>query len=506
VAPSRPTQVRNLPTAGDLRRRLEALGVELPVDDEVLPAPHGPLAASLEVAGRRLANRFAILPMEGWDATAEGAPTELVRRRWQRFGASGAALIWGGEAVAVAAGGRANPHQLCLNDRTAPALADLRGDLVTAHEAAGGDPTALVVGLQLTHSGRWSRPEGAPAPRIAHRHPLLDRRLGLDGAAAEAAVIGDDELDDLVEDYVTAAGHAAAAGFDFVDVKACHGYLVHELLSGWERPGRWGGPALEDRARFLLTVVRRVRAEHPTLLVGVRLSLYDTAPHRPGADGVGEPDWAHGGPDGEPRRFGSTQPVDGGVDLTETVALAGLLSDAGVSMVCATAGSPYTNPHIQRPAYFPPTDGYQPPEDPLVGVARMQAATRTLAAARPELVVVASGLTYLQDHLAAVAQPLVATGTDGSRWADVAGLGRMALSYPELPADVLAGRPLHRRSVCRTFSDCTTAPRNGLVSGCYPLDPFYRERPERVELAAAKRAARPASDEANTHQDDEETP
>jgi NADPH2 dehydrogenase len=490
VASARPPQLRKLATADDLRRRLDELGVELPVDDEVIPAPDGPLAQPLEVAGQRLANRFAILPMEGWDATGDGAPTDLVRRRWQRFGASRAALIWGGEAVAVRPDGRANPHQLCLDDRTAPELDELRSGLVAAHADAGGDPDGLLVGLQLTHSGRWARPDGVAAPRPAHRHPVLDRRVGLtEDDAAAAACFDDDELDALVDDYVRAAGLARDAGFGFVDLKACHGYLIHELLSGWERQGRWGGPALADRARFLLEVVRRVRAAHPALALGVRLSLYDTAPHHPGPDGIGVPDWSNGGPDGEPRRFGSTVPVDGGLDLAEPLELARLLAAEGVSMLCVTAGSPYANPHIQRPAYFPPTDGYLPPEDPLVGVARMQAATRQLAAACPEMVVVASGLTYLQDHLARVAQPMVAVAADGSRWADVVGLGRMALSYPDLPADVLAGRPLVRRSICRTFSDCTTAPRNGMVSGCYPLDPFYRERPERVALAAAKRAA-----------------
>jgi NADPH2 dehydrogenase len=486
----RPPQLRHLTSAADLRTRLAELDVELPVDDEVVPAPDGPLAQPLEVGGCQLANRFAILPMEGWDATADGAPSDLVRRRWRRFGASGASLIWGGEAVAVRADGRANPNQLCLDGRTAPALADLRGELVAAHAAAGGDADRLMVGLQLTHSGRWSRPEGVPAPRTAHRHPVLDRRVGLtDDAVAAAAVLGDDELDALVDAYVVAAGRAEDAGFGFVDLKACHGYLVHELLSGWNREGRYGGPGLEQRAHFLLEVVRRVRAAHPRLAIGVRLSLYDTAPHHPGPDGTGVPEWSAGGAGSEPQRFGSTVPVDGGVDLTEPLALTAMLVAAGVSMLCVTAGSPYATPHIQRPAYFPPTDGYLPPEDPLVGVARMQAATRQVAAAHPDLVVVASGLTYLQQHLPRVAQAMVAPGPNG-RWADMVGLGRMALSYPDLPADVLAGRSLATRAICQTFSDCTTAPRNGLVSGCYPLDPYYRERPERIELAAVKRAER----------------
>ena len=156
-----------------------------------------------------------------------------------------------------------------------------------------------------------------------------------------------------------------------------------------------------------------------------------------------------------------------------------------MSLICVTAGSPYYTPHVQRPAFFPPSDGYAPPEDPLVGVARLLRAAAEIKAARPGLTVVGSGYSYLQEWLPAVAQAMVAAGG-----VDAVGLGRMVLSYPDLPADVLAGRPLNRRLLCRTFSDCTTAPRSGLVSGCYPLDDFYKERPERADLAHAKRAAR----------------
>ena len=175
-----------------------------------------------------------------------------------------------------------------------------------------------------------------------------------------------------------------------------------------------------------------------------------------------------------------------GIDLSEPHALLDLLAELGVGLVCTTAGSPYYVPHVQRPAYFPPSDGYRPPEDPLVGVARQLAATAELAAEHPGLRIVGSGYSYLQEWLAHVGEAVVAGGG-----ADLVGLGRMALSMPDLPARVLAGEPLERRLICRTFSDCTTAPRNGLVSGCFPLDPFYKAHPQRLQLAAVKRAAAP---------------
>jgi NADPH2 dehydrogenase len=171
-----------------------------------------------------------------------------------------------------------------------------------------------------------------------------------------------------------------------------------------------------------------------------------------------------------------------GLDLAEPTAFLQLLRELGIKLVNLSAGSPYYTPHIQRPALFPPSDGYRPPEDPLVGVARQIAVTAQLKARFPDLAIVGTGYSYLQEWLPHVAQAVMRQGM-----ADFVGLGRMALSYPQLPADVLAGRKMQRKLFCRTFSDCTTAPRQGLVSGCYPLDDFYKQMPEAAQLAEAKK-------------------
>ena len=182
--------------------------------------------------------------------------------------------------------------------------------------------------------------------------------------------------------------------------------------------------------------------------------------------------------------FGTAAHEPTAYDLSEPVRFLALLEELGIFLVNLTAGSPYYNPHIQRPALFPPSDGYQPPEDPLVGVARQVDVVRRLKARFPELIMVGSGYSYLQEWLPHVAAAVVAGG-----WADAVGLGRMTLSYPTLPADLLAGRRLQRKRICRTFSDCSTAPRNGLISGCFPLDPFYKNRGEAGELRRLKKIA-----------------
>jgi 2,4-dienoyl-CoA reductase-like NADH-dependent reductase (Old Yellow Enzyme family) len=472
---SRYQRVATLKTAAAFASHLASSGIALAFDRE-LQQP-SPLAAPFDLGGRRIGNRFSILPMEGWDGTAEGAPSDLTRRRWRHFGESGAKLIWGGEAVAVRHDGRANPHQLVLTERTERGLASLRDELVAAHRARYGSNAAedLLIGLQLTHSGRFSRPNRSDRaePRVAHLNRILDRRF-----PGGVHLFSDEELDRLVDEYVDAAARAARIGFAFVDIKHCHGYLGHELLSARQRDGRYGG-SFENRARFLRTIVERIQAQIPGLDVGVRLSAVDTVAFRKSAEGIGVPE---GDADLCDHAFGLL--TNGAVDdaaLEDARALLNLLRALGVRLVCITAGTPYYNPHVLRPALFPPIDGYDPPEDPLHGVARHVTTTAQLKAAFPDLVFVGSGYTYLQEWLPHVAQHTVRTGMT-----DFVGLGRMVLAYPHCASDILAGRPLARKSVCRTFSDCTTGPRLGLVSGCYPLDPEYVNHPDAARLREAK--------------------
>ncbi len=456
----------------------DSVGASLPVDELALAGDDSPLARPYVYRERKLSNRFSILPMEGWDGTADGQPTDLTRRRWQRFGQSGAKLIWGGEAVAVRHDGRANARQLVINEDTAKSLAGLRAELIEAHVERFDAADDLLIGLQLTHSGRFCRPNSAQLePLVLYRHPVLDPKFQLDDAAC---VMTDAEIERLIGDFGRAAVLARQAGYDFVDIKHCHGYLGHEFLSAVDRPGRFGG-SFENRTRFLRETVALVRKLAPGLDIGVRLSAVDWIPFRPGPDRLGEPTPF----DGARYRFAFGGDGTGiGYDLDEPARFLALLQDLDIQLVCITAGSPYYNFHIQRPAIFPPSDGYLLPEDPLVGVARQIQITAELKAAFPSLTIVGSGYSYLQDWLPNVAQAAVRAGMT-----DFVGLGRMALSYPELPADLLAGRPLQRKRICRTFSDCTTAPRNGMVSGCYPLDDLYKSSADFTRLAAIKKEA-----------------
>jgi 2,4-dienoyl-CoA reductase-like NADH-dependent reductase (Old Yellow Enzyme family) len=483
--------ILRLGTVKDVSRfqeHVHSLGLTIPCDSKLLAGSDSPLRRPLSRSGIKIGNRIAVQPMEGWDGTPDGNPSERTIHRWRKFGQSGGKLIWGGEAVAVSHQGRANPNQLVIAPHTREALAELRNVLVSEHRITTGSDDGLVIGLQLTHSGRYCRPNAhnKPEPRILYHHPILDRKLSL---PSDYPLLTDAEIGAIIEEFHLAAKIASEMGFDFVDIKHCHGYLGHEFLSAHAREGKYGG-SFENRTRFLREVVQGIRLICPGLQIGVRLSACDTVPFRPDASRAANGKLGPGIPELHdnliPYRWGfgvnQLQPTE--IDLSEPIQFLSLLEELGIRLVNLTAGSPYYNPHIQRPALYPPSDGYQPPEDPLAGVALQMNVTRQLKERFPNLIIIGTAYSYLQDFLPHVAQAAVREG-----WVDAVGMGRMILTYPELLWDASVGNEIQYKRICRTFSDCTTAPRNGLPSGCYPLDNYYKhsESANRLKIAKAKR-------------------
>jgi len=479
-------RLTSLKTPEQFREHIEQLGIDLPFDDDLITGDASPLEQSVTVDGHTIGNRWAINPMEGWDGTTTGGSTDHMKRRWERFGLSGAKFIWGGEAMAVRADGRANPNQLIMKKENQQDIQDLHDHLIATHKEHFGTSEDLFVGFQLTHSGRFCRPNDKKViePRVAYLHPVLDKKFNVTG---QECVWTDMEIDELIKDYIAAAKLSHACGAKFVDIKHCHGYLLHEFLSAHTRPGNYGG-SFENRTRILREIVKGIKSECPGMSVGVRVSIFDYVPFRPDPEknegkkmGPGIPEeYSHALPYNYGFGINPDNPVE--YDLSEPIKFLELLEELGVKLVNFSAGSPYYNPHIQRPALYPPSDGYQPCEDPLIGVARQLKVTKELKLKFPNLYIVGSAYSYLQEWLPNVAQHFVREG-----YVDFAGLGRIVLSYPDLPADIKNGNGLQKKKICRTFSDCTTAPRNGIISGCFPLDDYYKKSDEYGQLQAIKK-------------------
>jgi NADPH2 dehydrogenase len=449
-------------TAAQLRADAVARGLEVPLDDDL-----SPLLDPIRVAGRVVGNRLAIQPMEGCDGNPDGTPGELTLRRYDRFGDGGAKLIWG-EACAVVPEGRANTRQLYLDAANMPALAELPRRCRAAHRAAFGRDDDLLVGLQLTHSGRYS----VPRPILAQHDPLLDGRTVVDRATGAVAdpdypLISDAALDRLQDRFVEAARRAWEIGFDFVDLKQCHRYLLNELLAARRRPGKYGGP-FEHRTRFAREVVARIREECPDLIVATRLNVFDGLPYRKGPNGDGEPV-----PFETPALscWGTDLDDPHTPDLAEPLAFIDMLRQAGVSLVNVSMGNPYASPHLLRPFEYPPPDGYESPEHPLVGVDRHFRATEAVQRAFPDLPVVGSGYSWLQAFVLQAGAANVRAGR-----VTFVGIGRASLAQPDFGRAALEGRPLDPKRTCRTFSYCTALmrskhhPLGQYPTGCPPFD------------------------------------
>ena len=497
--PFKLTRVATLKTVVDFRAHVAALGLDLPCEDQIVAGSASPLAQAIDgvtINGKRIGNRWAIHPMEGWDGTTTGGVTEEMLRRWQRFGESGAKLIYGGEAMAVRPDGRANPNQIIITEDNKAGIASLRETLVKAHQERYGKTDDLIIGFQLTHSGRFCKPNDKKRmePRVAFRHPILDRKFNV---TSDAQMFTDAEIEELIQCYIRAAQIAWDVGADFVDIKHCHGYLLHEFLGAHTRAGKFGG-SFENRTRILRDIVAGIRASGNKIEIGVRLSAFDFVPFKPdpalsqpGKLGPGIPeDYSHCLPYHYGFSVNPNNPVD--YDLTETFQFAELCAQLDVKILNLSAGSPYYNPHIQRPAAYPPSDGYQPAHDPLIDVARQLNVVRQIKAhltqtqdARRQTqapILIGTAYSYLQEYLPHVAQYVVRNG-----WTDMVGLGRMVLSYPNMLAEAVEKGSLTNKLICRTFSDCTTAPRNGMISGCYPLDKYYSAKPEFQQLKEVKK-------------------
>src|SRR5689334_20998737 len=353
AATSKLTRIPILKTVADFRNHVASLGIDLPCEDQIIQGAGSPLAQPVEhvsINGKKIGNRYAIQPMEGWDGTTSGGITDEVLRRWERFGESGAKLIYGGEAMAVRPDGRANPNQLIITEANKAGLARLRETLVNAHRERFGSAEDLVIGFQLTHSGRFCKPNDKfrMEPRVAYRHPILDKKFKV---TSDEQVWTDSEIEQLIQDYIRAARIAWDVGADFVDIKHCHGYLLHEFLSAFTRPGKFGG-SFTNRTRILSEIISGIRASGNNIELGVRLSAFDFVPFkpdpalsRPGKLGPGIPeDFSRC----LPYRYGfgtkQSNPVE--YDLNEARGFLGLCSQLNVKIVNLSAGSPYYNPHI----------------------------------------------------------------------------------------------------------------------------------------------------------------
>jgi 2,4-dienoyl-CoA reductase-like NADH-dependent reductase (Old Yellow Enzyme family) len=487
-----PIQYFHYKSLAELRSHAAELGVDIPLleDREEIRSI---LARPVEIrspGGKvwRIGNSFAIHPMEGCDGDLDGNPGELTVRRYQRFGAGGAKLIWF-EACAVAPEGRANPRQLWIHSGSAKRLQQLLQTCRDAHQKEFGSCDDFVAILQLTHSGRYSFEK----QKVASRHPVLDlyplvNHENLPPRENLPELASDEYLAALEDRFVQAATLARELGFDGIDLKMTHGYLLSELIGARTREGLYGG-SLQSRARFALNVVEKIRKHvGDDFLLAVRLGVYDGIPYAVGSkDSIGVP---RAFPTPYNYGFGADPRDPYRMDLSEPIQFIGWLKQAGVRLVNVSLGIPYANPHLGRPFDKPNEGYYETPEHPLLGVARHFSATAQIQNAHPDLAVVGTGYTWLRHFLIHAAAANIK-----QHRTTLAGLGRAALAYPDLPRVTLEKAELDTLRTCKTLSYCTYLMRSKnnelgqFPAGCPPFDKEGYGEIMKQARAAARTAA-----------------
>ncbi len=449
-----------------LRAEIDRLRLDIPLEAEI--------SESLKpgrIGQRSVGNRYVIHPMEGCDGTLDGKPDEITYHRWGRFARGGAKVLWG-EACAVVPEGRANTRQLLFSKENLPELRKLITFARDEHRKSCGTADDFLIGLQLTHSGRFA----FPAPSVVTRDPVIDpyARFGKERRpmAADHAVLTDEDLDRLQDAYVAAARMSKEAGCDFIDLKQCHRYLLSELLGARTRPGKYGGP-LENRTRFVCDTLRRIRAEvGKDLILATRMNVFDAVPYRKNVlTNIGEPVEV---PRPYLNAFGVNPDRPLEPDLGEPIEAVRRMREAGLEFLNISAGCPYYNPHFLRPADTPPPDGYDMPESGLIGVDRHFRMAAQLQKAFPDLPMVGTGYSYLRHFAAQAGEANLRAGR-----ISYVGIGRGAIAYPDWVKDLQSTGRLEKLKACITVSYCTTLMRtksNELgqyAAGCVPRDPVY---------------------------------
>ncbi len=394
------------------------------------------LTTSLTVGSKTISNRLACQAMEGCDGNPDGTPGELTLRRYDRFSEGGAGLIWY-EATAVMEEGKANPRQLHINADNVDAFASqVERIKENALKKTGKEPVVI---MQATHSGRYSKPEGAPAPLIAYNNPIFEKDSPID----KSRIVTDEHIDRIKEALISASALAEKAGFDGVDIKACHRYLNCELLSAFTREGRYGG-SFENRTRLLREgILGAMEVTGKDFIVTSRMNVYDGFPY-PWGFGVNENDGIK-------------------MDLREPVRLIEMLYSYGVKILNITMGNPYFNPHVNRPFA---KGGYTHEEHPLQGVARMLHGISEIKHAVPDMKIISSALSYL-----GVAAPNVAAGFISEGGFDMAGFGRTIFAYPDFANDIINKGCFDKNKICICCSKCTEIMRTpGGTPGCVIRD------------------------------------
>jgi 2,4-dienoyl-CoA reductase-like NADH-dependent reductase (Old Yellow Enzyme family) len=436
-------------SAADFSREMNADGLTFPVaeDMSVLNQP-------IKLGNKIIPNRICIQPLEGFDGTKEGCPSDLIFRRYARYAKGGAGLLWY-ESISISDDGRCNPLQMIIKESTVSEIKRLVDESnQIAIDEFGRKPYNV---LQLTHSGRRSaNADWVSTPLVVVENPYADSHCSIDGQAGPLTIATDEKIEEIVQGFIDAAVLAMQAGFDSVDVKVCHEYILRELLSAFTRPGKYGG-SFENRTRALFEIIDGIREKcGDGIDICVRLNAYDCIPYPYG--------W------GMVKKEGVMEP-----DLTEPIQLCQMLVERDVRLIDLSTMMPRYQPY-GRGVMAEHEEGPEAEINPYKGTFDLLKATQEIKAAVPGGIFVCTGLTWLEQF-----GGNVAAGGVNEGWFDIGGFGRQGFAYPDFARDILEKNTMVRKNCCVLCDKCYELIQKAhTVTGCVMRDqevymPIYRK-------------------------------
>jgi len=440
-------------TLNDLKKKINKLGIEIPMNPNVEI-----LKQNLTCNNIIIPNRLAVQPMEGFDANLDGTPGKLTFRRYKRYARGGAGLIWF-EATAINKNCCSNPHQLVLSEENSNKFNELvmsTRDICNNTLKDLGFENQCVLILQLNHSGRYSIIKNEKYPIRAYHNSVLDDAKNISKKAG--IVVSDNELEDLEKEWVQKAILAKEVGFDGIDIKACHGYLISELFGSRLRTdSKYGGKSLENRSRFFLNIMKklgRIFKKDKDFLLTTRMGVYDGLPY----------------PNGFGVKANKNKTFPASIDLSEPMEIINMIYKLGIRLINISAGNPHYRPHITRPYNIAIKGSKLPNEHPLFGVNRIIELTSSVKKRIPEdMIIIGSGYSYLRQF-----GSYIAAGMIHEKKVDICGFGRMALANPTFPKQIFQEGFINKKQVCITCSKCSELMKLGKNIGCVTRDPKYQ--------------------------------
>lgn len=440
-------------SVNDLRDEIKSLNLDLPISFEV-----DILKEKVKFDNKIVVNRLTIQPMEGFDAKLNGSPSDLTFRRYKRYANGGAGLIWF-EATAISENCRSNDHQLILSEENVKDFKQLtslaRSKSNQNLKKMDFNGNVLLI-LQLNHSGRYSKLHKKRYPIRGYHNSELDKAINV--SEKDGKIISDEEIKEVEDLWVQKSLIAKEAGFDGVDIKACHGYLISELLTARNREdSKYGGYSLENRSKLLFNIIKKVKKElkpNSDFFITTRLGIYDGVPY-PNGFGIKS---------NENERFPAS------IDISEPLKVIKNLYRNNIKLINLTAGNPHYKPHITRPYDTPIEGGYIPSEHPLIGVHRLLKLTSLIKQEVPKnMIIMGSGYSYLRQFAGFFAAGLVS-----QNMVDLCGFGRMAIANPDFPKQIFQNGIIDKSLTCITCSKCSQLMREGKNTGCVIRDPQYK--------------------------------